>query len=77
MASSRMLPVASARVPSASFMVAAFRPLSAASACVSCAVVAPTWKHIRGAIAKGNPQPHRQQDGKNEDPENRFRLAQE
>jgi hypothetical protein len=32
---------------------------------------------IRGAIAEGNPQTYREQNRKNEDPENRLGLAQE
>src|ERR1700733_10886063 len=34
-------------------------------------------EHVWWAIAKGNPQPLRQQDGKNEDPEDGLRLAYE
>ena len=33
-------------------------------------------QHIRGPVAEGNAQPHRQQNGKDEDPEDRLRLAQ-
>jgi hypothetical protein len=33
-------------------------------------------QHIRRPVAEGNSQPHGQQNGKDEDPEDRLRLAQ-
>ena len=72
-----MLPVANACVPSASLMVAAFSPLSAASAWVKLRRGCAHRQHIRRPVAEGNAQAHGQQDGENENPENRLRLAQE
>src|ERR1700692_920775 len=63
-ASSRILPVANARVPSASFMVVAVNPLSAASACVNCAVVAPTCNTSAGRLRKAIPNPTASRMGK-------------
>ena len=59
-----MLPVANARVPSASLMVTAVSPLSAASAWVSCAVVAPTCNTSAGRLRKAIPRPTASRMGK-------------
>ena len=70
-------PVASAWVPAASSMLEARRPWSAASACVSCGVVAATGSTSGGPVAEGDAEADGEQDGKNEDPEEGFGLAQE
>jgi hypothetical protein len=59
-----MLPVASARVPAASSIVAAVSPLSPARACVSCAVVAPTCNTSAGRLRKAIPSPIASRIGK-------------
>ena len=63
--------------PAASSMVVALRPLSAASACGELRRGGGHGQHVRRAIAEGDAEADRQQDGEDEDPEESFWLAQE
>ena len=56
-ASSTIVPTANACTPALSSISVAFNPLSAASACVSCAVVAPTGSTSAGRLRNAIPSP--------------------
>src|SRR4051794_23467602 len=64
MASSSMVPMASACVPAASSMVFAFKPLSAARACVNCVLVAATGSTSAGRLRNAIPSPTARRMGK-------------